>query len=214
MIKILFQGDSITSAYRKAEEPNDAFRMGNGYAFLIAARLGRDYPDHRFSFFNRGVNGNCVKRLLERWEEDAVSLAPDILSLLNGINDTLRTFSGRENECLNDEGFAATYRKLLAPLREKNPQIRFVLLEPYLLKTGKVTEEWVKHLAPRQRIVREVAEEFDAIFIPLQTIFAEAMRAAPAEYCAWDGIHATSAGFQLIADAWLKAVGPHLATDQ
>ena len=32
-MKILFQGDSITEAFRKPEEINSAFQLGNGYAF-------------------------------------------------------------------------------------------------------------------------------------------------------------------------------------
>lgn len=211
-MKILFQGDSITNAFRKPEEINPAFQQGNGYVFLIAARLGRDFPTSGLSFINRGVSGDCVEMLLGRWQEDAVALAPDMLSLLNGINDTLRTFGGRENDCLSDEEFSATYRKLLVSLQEANPQIRFILLEPYLLEAGRVTKEWREHLAPRQRIVREIAGEFGATFIPLQEHFDEAVRSAPAEYWAFDGIHATHAGFQLIADVWLKAASPLLGS--
>jgi lysophospholipase L1-like esterase len=209
-MRILFQGDSITNAFRKPEEINPAFQQGNGYVFLIAARLGLDAPASGHSFVNRGVSGDCVTRLLARWQEDAVALAPDVLSLLSGINDTLRVFSGQENECLSDEGFSATYRKLLLPLRETNPRIHFILLEPYLLEAGRVTKEWREHLAPRQGIVREIAGEFGATFIPLQKHFDEAVRSAPAEYWAFDGIHATHAGFQLIADAWVEAASPLL----
>lgn len=209
-MKILFQGDSITDAFRKPEEVNPAFQLGNGYAFLVAARLGRDHPNNGFSFFNRGVSGDDVTRLLNRWQEDAVAIAPDLLSLLNGINDTLRTFSGRESECLSDQQFGDTYRKLLFSLREVKLNTRFILLEPYLLEVGKVTPAWREHLAPRQRIVREIAEEFGASFVPLQKLFDEAARSAPAEHWAWDGIHATHAGFQLIADAWLEAARPLL----
>jgi hypothetical protein len=39
-MKILFQGDSLTDAFRKPEEINAAFQLGNGYAFLVAASLG------------------------------------------------------------------------------------------------------------------------------------------------------------------------------
>lgn len=67
---------------------------------------------------------------------------------------------------------------------------------------------WREHLALRQRIVHEIATEFGAIFIPLQALFDEAARLAPPEFWTFDGIHATHAGFQLIADAWLDAARP------
>ncbi|MFV0338152.1 MAG: SGNH/GDSL hydrolase family protein [Chthoniobacterales bacterium] len=207
-MKILFQGDSITDAFRKPEEINPAFQLGNGYVFLIAARLGRDHPKRGWEFLNRGVSGDCVKRLEARWQDDAVALNPDVLSLLNGINDTIRKFSGKESECLSDEVFASTYRRLLSSLQEKNSQIHFVLMEPFLLEVGKVTGQWREHLAPRQRMVREIAGEFNAIFIPLQKLFDEAAEQRSPEFWLVDGIHATHAGFQLIADAWMSKAHP------
>jgi hypothetical protein len=45
-MKILFQGDSITDAFRKPEEINPAFQLGNAYAFLVAASLGLRHPEH------------------------------------------------------------------------------------------------------------------------------------------------------------------------
>lgn len=36
MMHILFQGDSITDAFRRMDEINPAFQLGGGYALLIA----------------------------------------------------------------------------------------------------------------------------------------------------------------------------------
>jgi len=209
-MKILFQGDSITDAFRRPEEENTAFQLGNGYVFLLAARLAYDFPARDFRFINRGVSGNDVRQLLARWEEDALALRPDMLSLLNGINDTLKVMTQSPKAPLDDATFYATYRELLNRLREANPAIRFVILEPYLLEAGPVTREWLDHLRPRQAGVHEIAREYDALFIPLQSLFDAALRKAPAAYWAYDGVHATHAGFQLIADAWLRTVGPTL----
>jgi hypothetical protein len=43
----------------------------------------------------------------------------------------------------------------------------------------------------------------------LQSLFDKALALAPAAYWAYDGIHATHAGFQLIADAWLETAERH-----
>ena len=75
-MRILFQGDSITDAFRKPEEINPAFQLGNGFAFLVAAKLARQYPG-RFEFLNRGVSGDTVPRLTSRWQHDALDLKPD-----------------------------------------------------------------------------------------------------------------------------------------
>ena len=207
--RILFQGDSLTDAFRKPEEINPAYQLGNGYAFLVAARLARTWPG-RFEFFNRGVSGDTVGRLSDRWQADTLDLRPDVLSVLIGINDTGQAMRGKP--CASDEGFAATYRRLLGSLRTVNPAARIILVEPFVLETGDVTADWRAHLQPRQKIIAEIAGEFGAVFVPVQAEFDRMLAHAPAAYWAYDGFHPTHAGFQLLADAWLEAAGPMLGS--
>jgi phospholipase/lecithinase/hemolysin len=56
------------------------------------------------------------------------------------------------------------------------------------------------------RIVRSLAEEYEAVFVPLQTPFDRAAAAMDAEYGLWDGVHPTLAGHELAAREWLSAV--------
>ena len=65
-------------------------------------------------------------------------------------------------------------------------------------------------MAERDKIVKKVAEEFNTVYIPLQTVFNEALKRAPQEYWLKDGVHPTIAGHKLICNAWLKAVEPYL----
>jgi lysophospholipase L1-like esterase len=83
---------------------------------------------------------------------------------------------------------------------------RVVLCEPFCL-------EWPgKPLTMRGDVdgyvdvVRELAEEFSATVLPLNTIFAEARKRAEAAYWTRDGVHPTPAGHALIAQQWLKWV--------
>jgi lysophospholipase L1-like esterase len=185
LMKILFQGDSITDAFRKPEEINPAFQLGNGYAFL----LGALYPDERFEFVNRGVSGNSIEHLAQRWQRDALDLRPDLLSLLIGVNNC--------------------YRSLLESLRIRNPGIQFILLEPFLAEAGDVTIERKSRLRAIQQGIGQISKEYDASFVPLQQIFDQALSGAPAASWSYDGVHASHAGFQLLADAWLEAAESH-----
>lgn len=82
----LFQGDSITDGNRgRNNDPNHI--MGHGYAFSIASRLGADYPEKQFQFYNRGISGNTILDLAQRWQTDTIDLQPDVLSILIGAND-------------------------------------------------------------------------------------------------------------------------------
>ena len=211
-MKILFQGDSITDAFRKPDELNPAFQLGNGYAFLIASRLGAEFPESGFEFINRGVSGNRVQDLAGRWQSDALDLKPDCLSLLVGVNNIIAR-NKVQNDIGNEEVLSC-YRNLLGQLRAGNPHIHFILMEPYLLEAGEVTSEWKTMLRPIQEGIEQIAAEFDASFVPLQTIFDEALLLAPASYWAYDGIHATHAGFKLIADGWIEAAELNLLLSQ
>src|SRR5579864_8373098 len=90
---ILFQGDSITDAGRDRNQsaPNATGALGNGYPMLLAAMLLKQWPDLELRIFNRGISGNKVPDLQARWDSDTLSLKPDVLSILVGVNDYWHT---------------------------------------------------------------------------------------------------------------------------
>jgi lysophospholipase L1-like esterase len=206
-MKVLFQGDSITDAFRKPEEINPAYQLGNGYAFLVASRLGARHPERNLEFINRGISGNRVQDLAARWQTDALDLGPDVVSLLIGVNNCIHRDNGQPE--ISDAEILALYRGLLEQMLSQNPTGRFLLLEPFLLQAGTVTDETAAWLRPIQKGIATIARDFDAPLIPLQNIFDRALSRAPAAYWSYDGIHPTHAGFQLIADAWLGAAEAH-----
>lgn len=208
-MKILFQGDSITDAFRRPEEINPAFQLGNGYAFLVAARLGVEFPRAGLEFVNRGISGNTLRNVADRWDKDTLDAGPDLFSLLIGVNDTLRAVNGGTGG-LTDREFESLYASLLTNLRKKNPSVRLILIEPFLLPAGRVTPDWQAHLAPRREAVRRLAVQFDANFLPAQGLYDRALDRAPAAYWSYDGIHPTHAGFALLADAWLEHGRKHI----
>jgi len=207
-MKILFQGDSITDAFRKHQEPNPAYQLGNGYAFLVAAHLGAHHPERGWEFVNRGISGHGVRDLAARWQEDALNVEPDLLSLLTATNNTIQAM--RNLSTLDDAGFLALYASLVDALIERKPKTHILLLEPFLLEVGDVTPVWKNHLLLRQQGIARFAHEKKLPFVPLQRIFDDACRNAPAAYWTYDGVHATHAGYQLIAEAWLQYAEPLL----
>ena len=84
----LFQGDSITDGNRTRDTDWNHV-LGHGYAYLIAAKLWYQFPPKGFHFINRGVSGNQITDLNRRWQNDTLSLKPDLVSILIGANDTL-----------------------------------------------------------------------------------------------------------------------------
>jgi lysophospholipase L1-like esterase len=202
-MKILFLGDSITDAFRKPGEINPAHQLGNGYAFLVASRLAFEHPEARFEFFNCGVSGHRLVDLLAVAERETEILRPEVVSILIGVNDVI---SAMKNVVpLNPEEFEANYCRVMNVMRGHAVE-RVVIMEPFLLGAGEVNEAWMPPLKSVQNIVRRIVAEFQTLFIPLQEIFEGVLKMAPAPYWAYDGIHPTHAGFELIARAWLQYV--------
>ncbi|CAI6083563.1 Acetylxylan esterase [Paenibacillus sp. JJ-100] len=203
---ILFQGDSITDGGRSRDEDLNHV-LGHGYAYLISSRLGLELASKSKKFYNRGISGNRASDLYARWNEDAFSLQPDLISILIGVNDVWRSMNS-EPRGYTDR-FARAYRHLLEETREVLPDTGLVLIEPFILKTGATLEKWEaweKRMTEYQHQVREMAEHFGAVWVPMQNTFNAALEQADAAYWLWDGVHPTAAGHELIARQWLSVV--------
>lgn len=204
---ILFQGDSITDAGRNKEslKPNNQSGLGAGYAFIASAALLHDFPAHNLSCYNRGISGNKVFQLADRWQADCLDLNPDILSILVGVNDFWHTLSS------GYKGTVKTYendlRALLKRTKESLTEVQLIIGEPFALKAGSaVNEKWYPVFPKYQKAAKTIARDFGAAFIPYQSIFDTASEEVPATYWSEDGVHPTTAGCQLMAQAWLETV--------
>ena len=204
--RILFQGDSITDAGRDREigEPNNCHALGRGYANHIASRLLRQRPADQLAFYNRGVSGNRIVDLYARWKVDALHLLPDLISILIGVNDTWHEFAAQNG--VEVDRYETVYRMLLEYTKHQLPNVQLVLCEPFVLPCGVVQEAWVAEMRERQRVVRELSQEFDARFVPFQSAMDKHLERAAPEYWATDGVHPTAAGHSVLAECWIETV--------
>lgn len=201
---ILFQGDSITDGGRARTGNDYNHIMGQDYAYIIAARLGAEYPERNLTFINRGISGNRVPDLAARWQADTLAIKPNFLSILIGINDTLKV-DGRETVDDYEQG----YDKLLAETIGALPNVKIVLGEPFLLPVGKHKDAYATEIIEvrkRQAAVARLAAKYHLPLIRYQTAFDEACRKAPPEHWSWDGVHPTYAGHGLMTEEWLRTV--------
>ncbi len=204
---ILFQGDSITDGNRgRSEDPNHI--MGHGYAFSIASRVGADYPEKKYKFYNRGISGNKVTDLEKRWQTDTLDLKPDVLSILVGVNDANSVVFNRQPS-VSVEQYQEIYQALLEKTRALFPEIILVLCEPFVLKVGRMNEKWetsYSDILKRQAIVRKLSQKHDTVFVGFQEVFDKACEKVSCDYWIWDGVHPTVAGHELMAREWMKQV--------
>lgn len=198
--RILFQGDSITDAGRGRTDPA---ALGNGYAMMCAAWISAQYPDCKLTFINRGISGDRTVDLVTRWSEDCMDLKPDWISIMIGINDTWRRFDS--NIVMTAEEYERNYRKILEQ-SVTSLQCGLILCEPFVLPHPADRIGWRDDLDLKIRVVRKLAIEFGAIYVPFDGVFASACTRRPCEFWAPDGVHPSPAGHALMAQAWLRAV--------
>ncbi|MEM6427965.1 MAG: SGNH/GDSL hydrolase family protein [Deinococcota bacterium] len=206
-LRLLFQGDSITDANRSTDidTPNQPASLGSGYVNLITAKLLHNQPELGLTVINRGISGHRVVDLYARWKRDAINLAPDIISILIGVNDLWHEFSTQNG--VEPDRFDTVYRMLIDLTQASLPNVRLVICEPFLLPCGVVTDNWHTDMDTRRALVKQLASDINATFVPFQAAFDDACERAPADYWARDGVHPTPAGHQVMAEAWLNTVG-------
>ncbi|MEN0047809.1 MAG: SGNH/GDSL hydrolase family protein [Bacteroidota bacterium] len=205
-LTVLFQGDSITDAGRSRGNyyANAGSGMGIGYVQHAATHLMGNQPKVDWKIYNRGISGHKVFQLANRWEEDALQLQPDLLSILIGVNDFWHTLSH------NYEGTVENYEQDLTKLLERTkkslPNVKLLIGEPFVCDDGTAiaTEKWRLGFPAYQAVSKNIAKQFDAIFIPYQKVFDEARKVAPTSYWCPDGVHPSMAGNYLMAKAWLE----------
>jgi len=202
---MLFQGDSITDCgrNRSAAEPNSAGALGTGYPLLVAAAALAAHPERGLRFYNRGISGNKVPDLEQRWDVDTLELRPDVLSILVGVNDFWHKLTGGYTGTVRD--YEDQYAALLERTRRALPRVRLIVLEPFVLHTGAVDAHWFPEFDARRAAAARVAGRARATFVPLQAVFNARARAVPPQYWAADGVHPTAAGHAVIAERWRRA---------
>lgn len=213
---VLFQGDSITHGGRL----NDMNHyLGHGYQAEIAMRYLAYRPELGVEFANRGVSGDTSASLVSRWNGDAIPLKrgaageagvfgwktasvtdiPDVISILVGINDYLRT-----GEWYADAAtYEANLRQLVASALAAKPTLRIVLCEPF-----RWPADMSDDFRARQAAARRVAEDFNLAWVPFQELYGEVLAKEHSEpkYWFWDAYHPTYAAHMRMADFWLTVV--------
>ena len=217
--RVLYIGDSITdggwgrsggsakaSKDRNHTDLNHVY--GHSYMMLCAAYYQSQWPDNDWQFWNRGISGNTLYEMADRWQEDALELKPDVISILIGTNEAGKSISAVEKSgrkaTVNDFDYTTwekTYRHLLDTTRQVLPNVQLVLCTPFHTPArGAVKCAVIDSLCT---IVRQIAKDYKAVLVPFDSMFKELQKNQPnPKYWIWDGIHPTAAGHLRMAELW------------
>ena len=203
-IKYVFLGDSITDAGRDYSNHHD---MGHGYPKYASEIITSEHTDKEFEFFNFGISGNRTSQLFDRLYTDALVFEPDVISVLIGINDIWHRWMSDIKIATTYEQIELNYRCILERIRRES-NAKIVMMSPFMLDTP-LHPNLRKDLPQLISIVRNLADEFADVFIPLDKHFEEAMKTQPtALYYSDDGVHPNENGSAFIGKLYSKAVAP------
>ncbi|MBR5272730.1 MAG: SGNH/GDSL hydrolase family protein [Clostridia bacterium] len=204
MKKILFMGDSITDAERTTTGCGQG--LGCGYARLVSAHLGYNYPGE-YEFINRGINGNRIVDLYARIKADVIELAPDYMSILIGVNDVWHDLSEIPNGVAPDK-FFRVYDMFISEIKEALPNIKLMIFLPFVLEgeaTAKQMDFFRREVPKRAEMAKKIGDKYGIPVIELQSGFDALCEKAEPSFWLYDGVHPSFAGHEFIKSKWLEA---------
>lgn len=200
--KILFIGDSITdiSFNRRFH-----YKLGgrNIYALQVSKELDKSFPN--LKFFYRGIASNRTYHVYDRLTKDCISLKPDVVIMLIGVNDAWEHYVPEQYPPLlrpMEPHMKEIYRRLHAEL----PESKIMVLLPFMIDTMEEKLPFHKVLDDYREVLRNMAHENGAEIIDLQEMFNEVQKKVSPKKLAIDGIHPTNLGHSYIAKEILKKI--------
>ena len=192
---IIFLGDSITDAGRK-NSPN---QLGYGYVNILSESIKGS--EGKWSIVNRGVDGYITERVARCLHHDCLSLRPDYVSILVGINDIgmiACSKSSWQDKLYLLEDSIRSYHEMLFDL-SRETEAKVITLEPFVFPKEETYQDWVPWQKKMSKNIHKLARNYGAYFIPTQ----EPMNQKIAEYgydaITTDGIHLTLLGHKILA---------------
>jgi len=198
--RLVMIGDSITEWGRPAPTaPDYATALGHGYVAFTAEQLATRFPAGPIEVLNRGIGGHTVRDLATRWSRDVLTLRPDWLTVMIGINDVWRFFDPqRQTEAVPPAEYEATLARLLAATR---PHVQtLLLLTPFYVEPDR-RNPMRRRMDEFGAIVARLAPAHDARLVDTQAIIDRLLVRHAPEVIAHDRVHIGELGHRAFADA-------------
>ncbi len=195
--KVLFIGDSITDVkfnFRMMRK----IKGRNIYALQLKKRF-KKYSKH-IKVDIKGIASNRTYHLYDRLTKDCISLKPDVIIMLIGVNDAWENYVPEDYPPLlrpMEPHIREIYRRIRAEL----PDTQILYLMPFMIDAVEEKLPFHGKLDEFREVLKSIAVENGAAVLDMQEVFNQAQKANSPKALAVDGIHPTNLGHRVIADA-------------
>lgn len=204
---MLFIGDSITDCGRR----NNGGTLGDGYVRWFDVLMTIREPDKRVTIINKGIGGDRVTGLQQRWTDDVLRHRPDWLSVKIGIND-LHSFLGNPSDpnAVKPEVYERAYDDILTRTRTLLPGCRILLIDPFYLSIENTPNLWrrkVLDLLPAYiRIVHAMSRKHRTRLVQTHALYQRLLKSHDSDTFCAEPVHPNQVGHLAIAEAVYTAL--------
>jgi lysophospholipase L1-like esterase len=202
---ILFIGDSITDCGRR----DIAAPLGSGYVKLFHDMLVIRRPARRIAVINRGIGGDNVLGLRDRWHDDVLRCSPDWLSVKIGINDLHRGLNN-DLDPISPDLYRQVYDELLCRTRKALPNCRLLLIDAFYISTDTSPNSFraniLKRIGDYIRVVHDMSKKHRTLLVKTHDIFQRLLKNHPPDTFCPEPVHPNLTGHMVIAEAVYSAL--------
>jgi len=204
---MLFIGDSITDCGRR----NNGGTLGDGYVRWFDVLMTLREPEKRVTIINKGIGGDRVTGLEQRWTDDVLRHQPDWLSIKIGIND-LHSFLGNPGDpnAVTPQKFERAYDAILTRTRKALPRCRILLIDPFYISIERAPDHWrrrVLDLLPTYiKIVHQMSRRHKTRLVETHALYQRLLKYRDADTFCPEPVHPNAVGHLAIAEAVYAAV--------
>ncbi len=195
--RVLFLGDSITDVKFNFKMMS-SIKGRNIYALQLKKRFKKHSPDIDVKI--RGIASNRTYHVYDRLTKDCISLKPDVIIMLIGVNDAWENYVPEQYPPLV-RPMEPHIREIYRRIRTELPDTQVLYLMPFMIDSVEEKLPFHKILDEFRAELKEIALENNAVVLDLQQVFYDAQKTTEPKKLAIDGIHPTNLGHKVMADA-------------
>lgn len=200
--KVVFMGDSITDCGRR----DNFFPFGNGYVKMTIDLIVAKYIERNITYFNKGISGDTMQDLYNRWHDDVLVQKPNWVSIKIGINDILTTLMNHPVTVPLDR-FGELYNNILEQTKKKT-KAKLVLIDPFYISKDTDSQSFrrkvLDYLTEYIAVVHKMAARYNAILVRTHECFMNQLKYKSPDYFCPEPVHPNASGHLVIAHELLK----------